>query len=92
MAEITCERCGRSGEQLPKPPLKDALGQRVHSSICRACWDEWLQYQTALINHYGLDVRTPDAREFLKTNMEGFLFKEGDTEDIDTSREGTVEW
>jgi Fe-S cluster biosynthesis and repair protein YggX len=92
MAEIECVRCGESGEQLPKPPLRNELGERVHASICTACWDEWLAYQTALINHYGLDVRTPDAREFLSRNMEAYLFEQGDAEDIDTSQEGTISW
>lgn len=92
MAEIECVRCGETGEQLPKPPLRNELGERVHASICRSCWDEWLAYQTALINHYGLDVRHPDARAFLSKNMDAYLFEKGDTEDIDTSEEGNVSW
>lgn len=92
MAEIECVRCGETGEQLPKPPLRNDLGERVHASICRTCWGEWLAYQTALINHYGLDVRTRDAKEFLTKNMEAYLFEQGDTEDIDTSQEGNVSW
>lgn len=92
MAEIECVRCGTTGDQLPKPPMRNELGERVHASICRSCWDEWLAYQTALINHYGLDVRGRDAREFLSKNMEAYLFEKGDTEDIDTSQEGNVSW
>ncbi|NIP83721.1 MAG: oxidative damage protection protein [Gemmatimonadetes bacterium] len=92
MAEIECVRCGKTGEQLPKPPLRNELGERVHASICRSCWDEWLAYQTALINHYGLDVRNRDAREFLTKNMEAYLFETGETEDIDTSQEGNISW
>jgi Fe-S cluster biosynthesis and repair protein YggX len=46
-----------------------------------------------LINHYGLNVRDPQAREFLVTNLRAFLFAEGDDQaDIDTSREGNVNW
>jgi Fe-S cluster biosynthesis and repair protein YggX len=46
-----------------------------------------------LINHYGLNVREPRAREFLVTNLRSFLFAEGDEQaDIDTSQEGTVDW
>lgn len=92
MAEIECVRCGETGEQLAKPPLRNDLGERVHASICRSCWDEWLAYQTALINHYGLDVRNRDAREFLSRNMEAYLFETGEAEDIDTSQEGNVSW
>lgn len=92
MTEIACARCGRNGEQLAKAPLRTELGERIHASICRPCWDEWLRYQTMLINHNGLDVRDRPAREFLTANMEAFLFRTGETEDIDTSQQGTINW
>jgi Fe-S cluster biosynthesis and repair protein YggX len=92
MAEIQCVRCGQAGEQLAKPPLRNELGTRVHESICRNCWGEWLKFQTALINHHGLDVRDQPAREFLMSNMEAYLFRTGDTEEIDTSQQGNVNW
>ncbi len=75
MAEITCVRCGKTAPQLARAPLRNELGERVFNSICQSCWGEWLRYQTALINHYGLDVRDPQAREFLSANMEAFLFR-----------------
>jgi Fe-S cluster biosynthesis and repair protein YggX len=92
METVQCERCGQEGERLGKAPLRNDLGERVHASICRACWDQWLRYQTALINHNGLDVRDRPAREFLMTNMEAFLFREGEAEEIDTSQQGRIEW
>ena len=92
MAEIECARCGKPGETLEKPPLRNELGERVHASICRTCWEEWLKYQTALINHYGLDVRDREAKDFLMKNMEAYMFKTGDTEDIDVSQEGNIRW
>ena len=92
MSEITCTRCGRTGEPLAKPPLRNELGERILASICRTCWDQWLRYQTALINHNGLDVRDKPAREFLTANMEAFLFKEGKAEEIDTSQQGRIAW
>lgn len=92
MTEIDCVRCERVGPRLDRPPLRNELGERVQASICRTCWGEWLAYQTALINHYGLDVRDREARDFLTQNMEAFLFGTGDAEDIDTSQEGTISW
>jgi Fe-S cluster biosynthesis and repair protein YggX len=92
MTETRCTRCERVGEQLEKPPLRTELGERVHASICKVCWGEWLGYQQALINHYGLDVRARDARDFLVQNMEAFLFKSGESEEIDTSQEGKIHW
>jgi Fe-S cluster biosynthesis and repair protein YggX len=92
MADIQCVRCGESGPQLEKAPLRNDLGEKVFASICQRCWDLWLKYQTSLINHYGLDVREKPAREFLMSNMEAFLFKQGDAEEIDVSKKGSVSW
>jgi Fe-S cluster biosynthesis and repair protein YggX len=92
MAEIQCVRCGQTRAGLEKPPFRNELGERIRTQICEVCWKEWLAYQTALINHYGLDVRERDAREFLTRNLEGFLFAGGKTEDIDTTKQGTIEW
>ncbi len=92
MTEIQCTRCGQSGPQLGKPPLRNELGERIYNSICQRCWDQWLRYQTALINHNGLDVREKDAREFLTENMSAFLFKTGSTEEIDTTQQGKISW
>lgn len=92
MPEIECVRCGQTGPQLERAPLRSELGARIHREICQRCWDEWLRYQTALINHYGLDVRDKPAREFLTANMEAFLFQAGETEQIDTSQQGKITW
>ena len=45
-----------------------------------------------LINHYGLNLMDPQARQFLTRNMEAFLFKSGNQESVDTSKQGTINW
>ena len=69
---------------------------RSASGCCRSsaseCWADWLKQQTMLINHYGLNVMDPQARTFLKKNMEAFLFKAGAEENVDTTKKGTIEW
>jgi Fe-S cluster biosynthesis and repair protein YggX len=92
MQEIDCVRCHEQEPQLEKPPLRTELGARIHREIGQRCWDQWLRYQTALINHYGLDVREKPARDMLTANMEAYLFGDGETEDIDTSQQGKVSW
>jgi Fe-S cluster biosynthesis and repair protein YggX len=92
MQEIDCVRCHEKEPQLEKPPLRTELGARIHREIGQRCWDQWLRYQTALINHYGLDVREKPARDMLTANMEAYLFGDGETEDIDTSQQGKVSW
>ncbi|MCK5447447.1 MAG: oxidative damage protection protein [Gemmatimonadetes bacterium] len=89
-----CVRCGKPDrEPISRPPFPNELGRRLVSEICSGCWEEWKQRQMLLINHYGLNVRDPRAREFLVTNLSAFLFAEGeDQAEIDTSQEGNVDW
>ena len=90
---IDCARCGREDAPvLRRPPFPDDLGRRLAREICTECWEEWKQRQMLLINHYGLNVQDPKAREFLRRNLRSFLFGQGEGSEIDTSREGRVEW
>ncbi len=74
MSEITCARCSQQRPQLDAPPLRSPLGERIYDQICQVCWQDWLQQQTAIINHYAMDLRDPKARQFLKKQTEEFLF------------------
>jgi Fe-S cluster biosynthesis and repair protein YggX len=89
---ITCRRCGKDAAPLDKPPFRNELGERIHAEICAPCWQEWLTHQTLLINHYGLDPRDRAARNFLYEQIEQMLFGGGGGKEIDTSKEGTIEW
>lgn len=90
MTDIQCARCAVKRPQVEEPPFPDELGQRIHAQICQVCWSEWLQRQMQLINHYALDVRTPEAREFLKKNLLAFLFDIGEGDMIDISKHGKL--
>jgi Fe-S cluster biosynthesis and repair protein YggX len=97
MAEnIKCTHCGEKRPALGFAPLPNELGQRIAAEICQPCWAGWLQKQTQIINHYGLDLTNPDAQTFLFDNIKGFLFGEvppvSEQAEIDASKEGTVKW
>jgi Fe-S cluster biosynthesis and repair protein YggX len=92
MADVHCTRCGETRSGLAYAPLNNDLGRRVHAEICQVCWAEWLKHQTMLINHYGLNVRDPDAKKLLTENMDRFLFGTGDADQVDTSKKGTINW
>lgn len=78
MDTITCTRCGRDEvPALERPPFRNELGERIQAAICRECWAEWLEHQTLLINHYGLDPREQKAREFLYSQIEEVLLGGG---------------
>jgi Fe-S cluster biosynthesis and repair protein YggX len=91
-SQISCRRCKELRPRLEKPPFRNERGQRIQDSICSACWQEWLQHQTLLINHYGLDPRDAKSREFLYQQIDEVLLGEGQAEQVDTSKEGTIEW
>jgi Fe-S cluster biosynthesis and repair protein YggX len=92
--EIKCQHCGERRAPLGFAPFPNELGQRIATEICQVCWREWLQKQVQVINHFGVDVSSPDGQEFLFANMKGYLFGEAQpqTVEIDTSKEGTVKW
>lgn len=74
MASVTCSRCGEAREGLAFQPFPNELGRRAYENICGVCWGEWLRLQQQLINHYALNLRDPQAKEFLFQNMEQYLF------------------
>jgi len=89
---IQCRRCNEEQARLSRAPFKTDLGERIQNEICTNCWQEWLQHQTLLINHYGLDPRDQKARAFLYEQIEQVLLQGGDGEQIDTSKQGSIEW
>lgn len=92
MPDVACVRCGQTREGFDRAPFPGAIGARVVSEICRVCWADWLKQQTMLINHYGLNVMDPQARQFLTRNMGAFLFKIAAGSDVDTSQQGKISW
>lgn len=94
MPDITCTRCGQTRAGFEKPPVGvvGEAGQRIVREICQACWGDWLRQQTMLINHYGLNLMDPQARQFLTKNREAFLHKAGQQEEVDTTKKGTISY
>ena len=87
---VKCIKLGREAEGLDFPPYPGELGKRIYENVSKQAWADWLKQQTMLINHYGLNVMDPQARSFLTKNMSAFLFKAGESSDIDTSKKGTI--
>ncbi len=89
---IQCRRCDGDAPRLAKAPFRNELGERIHAEICADCWQEWLQHQTLLINHYGLDPREAKSRAFLYEQIEQVLLQGAEGKGIDTSKQGAIEW
>ena len=93
METIRCRRCERpDAPALERAPFRTALGERIKAEICADCWKEWLKHQTLLINHYGLDPRDPEARDFLYAQIDQVLLGEGEAQQVDISKKGEIEW
>lgn len=76
---IYCSKLKKEAESLARAPFPGELGQRILAHISAEAWQLWLEHQTMLINEFRLSMLDPKAREFLRTEMEKFLFGEGST-------------
>lgn len=74
---VTCVKLGKEAEGLEYPPYPGELGQRIFEQISKEAWQQWLNHQTMLINENRLSPVDPQARKFLETEMENFLFGGG---------------
>ena len=77
---IYCIKLQTQAEGLDYMPYPGELGQRIYQSISKPACQQWVNHQTMLINEYRLSTLEPQAREFLKKEMEKFLFGEGASE------------
>jgi Fe-S cluster biosynthesis and repair protein YggX len=75
--EVNCVKLNKLAPGLPRPPYPGALGQKIYETISQEAWDLWLAHQTMLINEFRLSLVDPKAREFLKQEMDKFLFGSG---------------
>ncbi|MGN6789965.1 MAG: oxidative damage protection protein [Rhodanobacteraceae bacterium] len=73
---VFCQKLQRETEGLDRAPWPGELGQRIYEHIGREAWQQWLGYQTMLINENRLSPRDPDTRKFLAAEMQRFLFGE----------------
>ena len=74
---VHCVRLQREAEGLERLPYPGELGQRIFDNVSKEAWQEWLRHQTMLINENRLSPMDPQARKFLKQQMEQFFFGEG---------------
>lgn len=75
--QVNCLKLKKNAQGLDRPPYPGELGQKIYDSISEEAWQMWLEHQTMLINEFRLSMLDPKAREFLKQEMEKFLFGEG---------------
>jgi len=74
---VHCVKLGRECEGLDVPPLPGDFGRKVFESVSKEAWAQWQRQQTMLVNENRLNLSDPRARQYLRTQMEDFLFGEG---------------
>jgi Fe-S cluster biosynthesis and repair protein YggX len=74
---IDCVKLGKSAQGLNAQPYPGELGKKIYEQVSAEAWQLWLDHQTMLINEYRLSMIDPKAREYLKAEMEKFLFGSG---------------
>lgn len=72
-AGFRCTRCGRPNGQLPRPPFKGSLGEKVHGHVCGVCWREWIGMGTKVINELGLALNTQAGQDAYDQYLIEFL-------------------
>jgi len=71
--EITCRRCGQRKPALERAPVPGRWGPVVLEQTCAACWHDWVEEQTRLINHERLQPALPEDRQVLYARMRDYL-------------------
>ena len=62
---VNCIKLGRELPGLDAPPFPGELGQRIYEEVSARAYAMWPAQATILINHYGLNLADPAARQFL---------------------------
>lgn len=73
---VQCVKLGRALLGLEKPPFTGELGEKIYNEVSQEAWEMWPAQRTILINHFGLSLGDPNARQFLREQMEEFFFGE----------------
>jgi Fe-S cluster biosynthesis and repair protein YggX len=74
---IFCHKLQEEAPALKAPPFPGELGEKIFKNISAKAWQMWLSQQTMLINEYRLNLIDPEARSFLKQEMQKFFFEGG---------------
>lgn len=74
---VNCIKLGREAEGLDFPPVPGALGKRIFENVSKEAWQQWVKYQTMLINENRLNLMDARARQYLSEQMEKHFFGDG---------------
>jgi Fe-S cluster biosynthesis and repair protein YggX len=71
---VNCVLLKKEAEGLDRAPYPGDLGQRIFENVSKEAWQQWLEFQTKLINENRLSPIDPEAKKLIETEMEKFFF------------------
>jgi Fe-S cluster biosynthesis and repair protein YggX len=70
---FVCQRTGRPGSKLNRPPMKGPIGQWIFENISAETWRMWIGQGTKVINELRLDFSREEDQETYDRHMRDFL-------------------
>lgn len=70
---FVCQRTGRPGTKMPRPPFKGPVGQWIFENISKETFDAWIAQGTKVINELRLDLSRDTDGETYDQHMREFL-------------------
>ena len=74
---VKCVNLGREAEGMDFPPVPGELGKRIFENVSKEAWQQWIKFQTMLINENRLNLADAKARKYLAEQMEKHFFVTG---------------
>jgi Fe-S cluster biosynthesis and repair protein YggX len=74
---VNCVKLGREAEGMDFPPMPGELGKRLYENVSKEAWQQWIRYQTMLINENRLNLADPQARKYLAEQVQKHFFGDG---------------
>lgn len=76
---VLCRKYNQELEGLDRAPFPGPRGKAILETVSKKAWQEWLKFQTMLINEKQLNVIDPSTQSYLAEQLEKFL----DNKDFD---------
>ena len=83
MNTVNCIKLNKELEALDRAPYPGDLGKKILESVSKEAWQDWLDYQTMLINENSLNLFEESSQSYLKQQMEIYFFSDDDVDKID---------
>jgi Fe-S cluster biosynthesis and repair protein YggX len=73
LGAFVCQRTGRPGTKLPRPPFKGPIGQWIFENISKETFDLWIGQGTKVINELRLDLSREQDEATYDQHMREYL-------------------